>query len=77
MDAETGAGAEYFMINCAHPTHFAAALERDGHGSDGSRPAGERIDESHAELDESTEFDEGDLVDLGARHAAMRDRFPP
>jgi homocysteine S-methyltransferase len=30
---------------------------------------------SHAELDEATELDEGDPVDLGARHAALRDRL--
>ena len=30
VDAETGGGAAYFMVNCAHPTHFADALEVDG-----------------------------------------------
>jgi homocysteine S-methyltransferase len=26
VDAETDNGPAYFMINCAHPTHFEAAL---------------------------------------------------
>ena len=30
VDAATGAGAAYFMVNCAHPTHFADALAPDG-----------------------------------------------
>ena len=30
VDAATDAGAAYFMVNCAHPTHFAPALEHDG-----------------------------------------------
>ena len=31
---------------------------------------------SHAELDEATELDEGDPADLGARHAALKERLP-
>ena len=30
IDAETGSGATSFMLNCAHPTHVAAALEQPG-----------------------------------------------
>jgi homocysteine S-methyltransferase len=65
------------MINCAHPTHFDAALEADG-------PWRERIrgiranasTKSHAELDEADELDEGDPEDLGARYAALREQLP-
>jgi S-methylmethionine-dependent homocysteine/selenocysteine methylase len=77
VDAETDSGAAYFMVNCAHPTHFADALGRDGAWR--SRLVGLRSNassKSHAELDESTELDEGDPDDLGARHAALRDRLP-
>ena len=28
VDAETGGAAAYFMVNCAHPTHFAGVLRR-------------------------------------------------
>jgi homocysteine S-methyltransferase len=77
VDAETSSGAAYFMVNCAHPTHFADALEYDGAWR--QRLVGLRANassKSHAELDESTELDEGDPQDLGARHAALRDRLP-
>ncbi|MDG5482537.1 homocysteine S-methyltransferase family protein [Mycolicibacterium gadium] len=77
VDAETDGGAAYFMVNCAHPTHFADALGRDGAWR--SRIVGLRANassKSHAELDESTELDEGDPDDLGVRHAALRDRLP-
>ncbi|MGX9792317.1 homocysteine S-methyltransferase family protein [Mycobacterium sp. MMS18-G62] len=76
VDAETGSGAAYFMVNCAHPAHFADALAPEGAWR--RRLVGLRANastRSHAELDEATELDEGDPVDLGARHAALRDRL--
>ena len=77
VDGETDGAAAYFMINCAHPTHFADVLEP---GS----PTFERIrglranasTMSHAELDEAEELDEGDPVDLARRYAALRERLP-
>ena len=77
VDAETGGSAAYFMVNCAHPTHFADALELDGAWR--QRLVGLRANassKSHAELDESTELDEGDPADLAARHAGLRERLP-
>jgi S-methylmethionine-dependent homocysteine/selenocysteine methylase len=77
VDAETGGSAAYFMVNCAHPTHFADALELDGawrHRLVGLRA--NASSKSHAELDESTELDEGDPADLAARHAGLRERLP-
>ncbi len=77
VDAETGGGAAYFMINCAHPTHISSALDHDGPWR--RRLAGLRANSSarsHAELDEATELDEGDPAELGAQHAAMHDRLP-
>lgn len=77
VDAETGAAAAYFMINCAHPTHFEAALGSGRGWPD--RIRGLRANastKSHAELDEAAELDEGDPADLGARYAALRARFP-
>ena len=65
------------MVNCAHPTHFAHVLEDAGSWRD--RIGGLRANasaKSHAELDEAEELDEGDPVDLGARHRALRDRLP-
>jgi S-methylmethionine-dependent homocysteine/selenocysteine methylase len=60
VDAETGAAADFFMINCAHPTHVMQGL-----GDDRARDriGGLRVNASalsHAELDEAEELDEGD-----------------
>jgi homocysteine S-methyltransferase len=77
VDAETESATAYFMINCAHPTHFEHVLE------DGApwvaRIGGLRANasaKSHAELDESETLDEGDPVDLGRRYGALRSRLP-
>ena len=76
VDAQTDGAVAYFMINCAHPTHFAGVLDGDGWLD---RIGGLRANasaKSHAELDESEELDEGDPVALGAEHAALRPRLP-
>ncbi len=75
-DAETRDGAAYFMVNCAHPTHFEQVL--DG-GAWTERIRGVRANAStmsHAELDEAEELDDGDPADLGRRHADLRERLP-
>jgi homocysteine S-methyltransferase len=76
VDAATGAAAEFFMINCAHPTHIAAGLD-DGPARD--RIGGLRVNAStlsHAELDEAEELDEGDPAALARDNAALQDRLP-
>jgi homocysteine S-methyltransferase len=77
VDASTQNAAEYFMINCAHPTHFRDALET---GADWTRRIhGMRSNastKSHAELDESETLDPGDPVDLGRRYRGLRQAFP-
>ena len=73
VDQETDGAAAYFMVNCAHPTHFADALEDGAPWTDrigGLRANASR--KSHAELDESEELDEGDPADLAARHRELR-----
>jgi S-methylmethionine-dependent homocysteine/selenocysteine methylase len=77
VDGETGRSPSYYMINCAHPTHFASVLE-EGDGWR-ERIAGLRANastRSHAELDEADELDEGDPGDLAARYAELRERLP-
>ena len=77
VDDATGGGPAYYMINCAHPTHFEAVLEPGA--AWGERIRGLRANasaKSHAELDEAEELDEGDPADLGERHAALRERLP-
>jgi S-methylmethionine-dependent homocysteine/selenocysteine methylase len=77
VDAETGASPSYYMINCAHPTHFASVVE---HG-DGwrERIGGLRANASqlsHAELDEADELHDGDPAELGAGYAGLREQLP-
>jgi S-methylmethionine-dependent homocysteine/selenocysteine methylase len=77
VDAATGGAPAYYMINCAHPTHFEAALATDEAWP--QRIRGLRANAStmsHAELDEAEELDDGDPDDLGARYAALRERLP-
>jgi S-methylmethionine-dependent homocysteine/selenocysteine methylase len=77
VDSETDAAPAYFMINCAHPTHFEAVLR--GAGAWRDRLRGLRANasvQSHAELDEATELDDGDPADLGARYAGLRESLP-
>jgi homocysteine S-methyltransferase len=74
-DATAGAPA-YYMINCAHPTHFEGALERGE--SWVARIRGLRANSSmrsHAELDNSPDLDIGDPVDLGRRYAHLRGKL--
>ena len=66
------AGPDFYMINCAHPTHFAHVL--DG-GPWVNRIGGLRANastKSHAELDEATTLDAGDPA--GPRAALRRPR---
>ena len=72
-DQTTGAPA-YYMINCAHPAHFADALANNEAWV--KRLRGIRANSSmrsHAELDNSPDLDTGDPVDLGRRYARLRD----
>ncbi len=75
-DAATQGGPAYFMLNCAHPAHFEAQLA--GGGGWLERLRGLRANastRSHAELDEATELDAGDPLDLAARYQALRQRL--
>ena len=77
VDRETGRAVEYFLINCAHPTHFQDALQAGEAWTE--RIHGIRANastKSHAELDESETLDSGDPADLGRRYVALRRAFP-
>lgn len=77
VDAATGVYPAYYMINCAHPTHFDGVLDADAPWT--ARIGGVRANASclsHAELDAMTELDVGDPADLAARHRALIERFP-
>ncbi|HEY7632356.1 MAG TPA: homocysteine S-methyltransferase family protein [Thermoleophilaceae bacterium] len=76
VDAETDSGPAYFMINCAHPSHFADALD-DGPWLE--RIRGLRANaskKSHEELDAAEELDEGDPVEFGADYRDLFERLP-
>jgi len=73
VDAETGRAPVHYMVNCAHPTHFSHVLA----DSPAGRVRGVRVNassKSHAELDEATELDMGDPLQLAADVAGLRDR---
>ncbi len=75
VDDATSAYPVYFMVNCAHPSHFdpvvsggEAWLERIR----GLRANASRM--SHAELNEAPELDAGSPSDLGREYAALKNR---
>jgi len=77
VDAATGSAPVYYMINCAHPSHFDHALE-DGATWLGRikavRANASRM--SHAELDEAEELDRGNPNELAADYARLRQILP-
>ena len=74
IDAESDRTPVYYMVNCAHPTHFDHVLSTGEQWIDrieGIRANASRL--SHAELDEATELDRGDIPDLAERYVALRE----
>ncbi|MEJ8566176.1 homocysteine S-methyltransferase family protein [Elongatibacter sediminis] len=77
VDDASGNYPLWFMINCAHPTHFESVL-RDG-GDWLERIGGLRTNASrcsHEELDNSEVLDDGDPAELGDDYRRLR-RFLP
>ena len=77
VDAETDEYPVYYMINCAHPSHFEDVL--DELGSKLRRVRGLRANasrRSHAELDASTDLDAGDPATLGSEYRALQRKLP-
>jgi len=75
VDAATESAPAYYMVNCAHPTHFADVLVANAPWTQrirGVRANASRM--SHAELNESPELDEGDPATFGAEHRDLRER---
>lgn len=76
-DAATGQGPLYYMINCAHPTHFTGILAPGAPWVE--RIRGLRANAStlsHAELNESETLDDGNPQELGALYRELRTAFP-
>ncbi len=77
VDQITDRWPAYYMINCAHPTHFS-------HGLTAGEPWMERIrgiranasTKSHAELNEAESLDDGNPHELGSQFRELLHRFP-
>lgn len=77
VDAATSRYPAYYMVNCAHPTHFAHRL--DGGEPWVGRIRGLRANAScmsHAELNESSVLDTGDPQELARTYAELTQRLP-
>jgi len=77
VDSATDGYAAYFMLNCAHPSHFDAVLEPGSAWTDrilALRANASRL--SHAELDEAEELDTGNPEELALEYVALRESLP-
>ena len=77
IDHETNSYPIYYMINCAHPTHFINEIKKPSNWK--SRIKGIRANascKSHEELDNSTELDIGDKIELGQLHKTLKTHLP-
>lgn len=77
VDKVTVGYPAYYMINCAHPTHFEHVLAEGGEWLD--RLRGIRANashRSHAELNEAPDLDVGNPVELGKQYARLKRRMP-
>jgi len=77
VDAATDAYAAYYMVNCAHPTHFLDVFEAGSAWT--ARIGGIRANASkmsHAELDNAEQLDRGDPDELAAMYRDLRDLHP-
>ena len=76
VDEASSSYPSYFMINCAHPSHFEQALAADEPWIGrirGLRANASRM--SHAELDDAAELDIGDPAELGRDYAELKRRL--
>lgn len=76
-DDETAGHPAYYMINCAHPSHFHQVLAEGGDWR--LRIRGVRANasrRSHAELDGSPDLDAGNPEELGSEYRELRTLLP-
>ena len=77
VDEATDGAPAYFMVNCAHPTHFEGVLAEGGAWVE--RVKGVRANAStmsHAELNDAEELDRGDVPGLARHYAELRRILP-
>jgi S-methylmethionine-dependent homocysteine/selenocysteine methylase len=78
VDSSVSQPPLYFMINCAHPSHFMPEMQAGSNAPWTKRIKGIRANsscKSHAELDEATELDRGNPHELGMEHKHLKERF--
>jgi S-methylmethionine-dependent homocysteine/selenocysteine methylase len=76
-DRRTGRIAAYYMVNCAHPSHFMPVMTPGARWQE--RIGGIRCNascKSHAELDAATVLDSGDPGDLAQRYRVLCELLP-
>ena len=77
IDIVTDAAPAYFMINCAHPSHFIDVLKKGGSWTGrvrGIRANASRM--SHDELDNATELDDGCPEELASEYRDLKKLLP-
>jgi S-methylmethionine-dependent homocysteine/selenocysteine methylase len=77
VDRATNSAPIYYMINCAHPTHFTSVLPNGEAWLE--RIRGLRANasiKSHAELDEAEELDDGNPIELAAQYRQLKTKLP-
>lgn len=68
VDTATDNAPAYYMINCAHPTHFADVLSADPWTKRIRAVRANASTKSHTELDDSTELDDGNPEEFGLQY---------
>jgi S-methylmethionine-dependent homocysteine/selenocysteine methylase len=72
VDNETGNTPVYYMINCAHPTHFLDLFRTNAVIDRVKGVRANASSKSHEELDQAEELDIGNLVELGRLYADIK-----
>jgi len=77
VDAATENSVAYYMLNCAHPSHFTKVLNKGEswlnriHGIRANASS-----KSHAELDDSVTLDSGSPIKLGKEYRKLHNLLP-
>ena len=77
VDQATQSYPSYYLVNCAHPSHFSSLLLAGGQWT--QRIKGVLVNascKSHAELNECSELDSGSPEDLANEVMALRQALP-
>jgi len=73
VDEATASYPSYFMINCAHPSHFSGIMVKEESWMErikGLRANASKM--SHAELNDAPELDPGNPVELGQDYSELK-----